>query len=230
MHRTLCRQQTTRHPKAPAACAANPRFGVIRCAAALPTAARVRGWRRLFLGVCLAFLCHPLLRAGTLIEHVDPDTGLRSWKVGDQAFSIELVQVLPDYVRAVYSARGLPREIVDEVSSYCVFGTIIRNTTSEPLSYRVADWRYITPDGTRHPLKTKSEWVEEWHNMGVAFRWSMLADEQTFAEGDWVQGFSTVKLPPGSRFDLSYSWSQHGKTITDTIEGLRCAPADLPQS
>jgi hypothetical protein len=159
---------------------------------------------------------------------VNPDTGLRSWKVGGQAFSIELIQVLPDYVRAVYAARGLPQKIIDDVSSYCVFGTIIRNTTAEPLSYRVADWRYITPDGTRHRLKTKSEWVQEWRDMGVAFRWSMLADEQTFAEGDWVQGFTTVKLPPGSRFDLDYSWSQYGKQYSGIIEGMRCAPVEAP--
>jgi hypothetical protein len=178
--------------------------------------------------VLLAGSYASLLAAATHSERVDPGTGLMSWKVDGQAFSIELIQVLPDYVRAVYSARGLPAEIVDEVSSYCVFGTIIRNTTDQPLSYRVADWRYITPDGTQHPLKTKSEWVEEWRSMGVAFRWSMLADEQTFSEGDWVQGFTTVKLPPGSRFDLRYSWSQHDKTFTDTIENLRCAPAEAP--
>ena len=64
--------------------------------------------------------------------------------------------------------------------------------------------------------------------MGVAFRWSMLADEQTFAEGDWVQGFTTVKLSPGSRFDLEYSWSQHGRQYVATIEGVRCAPAEAP--
>jgi hypothetical protein len=161
-------------------------------------------------------------------QQVNPDTGLRSWKVGGQAFSIELIQVLPDYVRAVYVARGLPQKIIDDVSSYCVFGTIIRNTTAEPLSYRVADWRYTTPDGVRHRLKTKSEWVQEWHDMGVAFRWSMLADEQTFGEGDWVQGFTTVKLPPGSRFDLGYSWSQYGKQYNGIIEGMRCAPVEAP--
>ena len=182
---------------------------------------------RALLLVCLQAAA--ALAAGTRSEQVDPATGLMSWKVDGQAFSIELIQVLPDYVRAVYSARGLPPEVVDEVSSYCVFGTIIRNTTAQPLSYRVADWRYITPDGTEHPLKTKTEWVEEWRSMGVAFRWSMLADEQTFSEGDWVQGFSTVKLAPGSRFDLRYSWRQHGKTITGTIEGVRCAPAEAPE-
>jgi hypothetical protein len=38
---------------------------------------------------------------------------------------MELIQVLPDYVRAVYASRGLPQTIIDSVSSYCVFGTIL---------------------------------------------------------------------------------------------------------
>jgi hypothetical protein len=181
--------------------------------------------RRVFS--CL-LLCVLPASGATATRHVDPDTGLLSWKSGEQAFTIELIQVLPDYVRAVYASRGLPQKIIDEVSSYCVFGTIVRNTTAVPLSYRVADWRYITPDGARHRLKTKSEWVQEWRDMGVAFRWSLLAEAQTFAEGDWVQGFTTVKLSPGSRFDLDYSWSQQGRKHLATIKGVRCAPAEAP--
>lgn len=176
---------------------------------------------------CLCLLL-PLQAVAAAEQRVNPETGLLSWTAGDQAFAIELIQVLPDYVRAVYAARGLPQKIIDDVSSHCVFGTIIRNTTTAALSYRVADWRYTTPDGVRHRLKTKSDWVQEWRDMGVAFRWSMLADEQTFAEGDWVQGFTTVKLPPGSRFDLEYSWNQHGRQHLATIEGMRCAPAEAP--
>jgi hypothetical protein len=194
----------------------------------LPTCIDAPAWtRRISRCLCLCLLV-PLQAAAAAERQVNPDTGLLSWKAGDQAFAIELIQVLPDYVRAVYAARGLPQQVVDDVSSYCVFGTIIRNTTSVPLSYRVADWRYTTPDGVRHRLKTKSEWVQEWRDMGVAFRWSMLADAQTFAEGDWVQGFTTVKLSPGSRFDLEYSWMQHGRQHVATIEGMRCAPAEAP--
>lgn len=194
----------------------------------LPTCIDAPAWiRRISRGLCLCLLV-PLQADAAAEQQVNPETGLLSWKAGGQAFAIELIQVLPDYVRAVYASRGLPQKIIDDVSSYCVFGTIIRNTTAAPLSYRVADWRYITPDGTRHPLKTKSEWVQEWRDMGVAFRWSMLADEQTFAEGDWVQGFTTVKLSPGSRFDLEYSWSQHGRQHVTTIRELRCAPAEAP--
>ena len=175
------------------------------------------------------WLLHSASGMSAIKEHVDPETGLSSWKSGADALEFELLQVLPDYVRAVYAARGLPKAVVDKVSGYCVFGTIIHNRTDRPLSYRVADWRYITPDGVSHRIRTKSEWVSEWRDMGIAFRWSMLPDDQTFEVGDWGQGFTTIALEPGSRFTLEYSWTQDSKIETRTIKGVRCAPAEAPE-
>jgi hypothetical protein len=161
---------------------------------------------------------------GDVQHQRDPNTGLSSWKAEAEGFSIEFVQIVPDYVRAVYASRGLPEAVISGVTSYCVFGTIVRNESDAPLSYRVADWRFISEDGQAHRLKTKSEWVEEWRKLGVAYRWSILPDDQTFEVGDWGQGFTTVKLPPGSTFDLEYSWRQHDKTYTGKITGMRCVP------
>jgi hypothetical protein len=180
--------------------------------------------------VAVLWLALPVAGIAAIAEHVNPDTGLSSWKAEGDALDFEFIQVLPDYVRAVYSSRGLPKTVVDKVSSYCVFGTILKNQTDKPLSYRVADWRYITPDGVRHPIRTKSEWVSEWRDMGIAFRWSMLPDDQTFAVGDWGQGFTTIALQPGSPFALEYSWTQDDKIETRLIEEVRCAPAEAPVS
>ena len=160
-------------------------------------------------------------------EQVNPDTGLSSWKAGDQEFSLELVQVVPDYVRAVYASRGLPQIIIDRVSSYCVFGTILKNNSGATLSYDVTEWRYVTTDGKAHTARPKTEWVKEWQDMGVAFRWSLLPEKQTYAPGDWGQGFTTIELPPGTVLDLHYSWEQDGVTHSGTIREVRCAPADI---
>lgn len=162
------------------------------------------------------------------VEHVDPETGLSSWKAEHRGLSIELVQVLPDYVRAVYASKRLPREVVEKVASQCVFGTILRNLSQEPLTYDVGRWRYITPDGREHRIRTKSEWVREWQDMGIAFRWSLLPEKVTFGVGDWDQGFMTLALPPGAEFDLEYSWTVGGATHRARLEGLRCAPAAPP--
>ena len=157
-----------------------------------------------------------------------PDTGLLSWKVEEQGFSLELIQLLPDFVRAVYAARGLPPEAVKEIARYCVFGTIVINKSNSQVSYRIADWRYVTPDGQKRPLKGKAQWVDEWGKMGVRFKWTLLPDDQTFEVGDWSQGFTTMELPRESRFDLIYSWTLEGKTHVSKIEGVRCAPERAP--
>ena len=175
--------------------------------------------------------CFPLLlSAGEVQRHTDPDTGLLSWQIREPGFGMQLLQVLPDYVRATYSARGLPPDVVETVAAYCVFGTIVTNDSQQQLSYRVADWHYVTKDGKSHPLKTKTQWVNEWKDQGIAFRWSILPDDQTFEPGDWSQGFTTLPLPPGSVLDLVYSWRYQGETHEGKIEGLRCAPAELPES
>ncbi len=160
--------------------------------------------------------------------YTEGNSKLLAWKAQHPGFSLQLIQLLPDYIRAIYSARGLQKDVVELMASYCVFGTIIKNESNTDLAYRVADWRYVTNDGQSHPVKTKTQWLEEWKKLGVAFRWSLLPDDQSFAPGDWSQGFTTIPLKPGETFNLHYSWTLEGKTHEATIEELRCAPATQP--
>jgi hypothetical protein len=185
------------------------------------------GMKRLILLPVL--LVAAAAHAGKVVEEINPVSGLSRWHTEGQDFSVELIQLIPDFVRAVFDSKGLPVEIIDAVSSYCVFGTILRNRAEVPIAYNIADWRYVTADGVQHAGKLKSEWVSEWREMGVAFRWTLLPESQTYEVGDWGQGFTTVKLPPGTSFDLHYSWVQDGAVRKAVIEGLRCAPAELPK-
>jgi hypothetical protein len=70
---------------------------------------------------------------------LNPETGMLSWKVERDGLSLELLQVLPDFVRAPYAARGLPDELVEGVVKPFVFGTIAVKESDGLLSYRVAD-------------------------------------------------------------------------------------------
>ena len=177
------------------------------------------------------FLCaYSIASAGDVQRHQDPETGLITWKIQEPGLSLQFIQLMPDYVTAIYSARGLPPSLVKTMASYCVFGTIIKNESDAQLSYRVADWRYVTADGKANPIKTKSEWVKEWRDQGVSFRWSILPDDQTFESGDWSQGFTTIPLPPESLIDLKYTWRHQGEDHEGTLQGLQCAPEKAPGS
>ena len=157
-----------------------------------------------------------------------PSNGLLTWTFEDPQLSLKLIQLLPEFVSAVFSSRGLPPPVVDTLKEYCVFGSIIKNKTNGNLAYRVADWRFITPDGKEHTMKTKDDWARQWADMGTPFRWLFLPADQNFGVGDWSQGFSTIKLPPDSVFDLKITWRYEGETHQRLLENLRCAPAELP--
>lgn len=173
------------------------------------------------LTLSLLIACGPASAAQTIVTQ-NPETGLKTWKKSDRGFSLELVQLLPEFVQATYSSRDLPPAIYDSMRGYCIFGTVARNESDAPLAYRVADWRFVTTDGKQHRLRTKSQWVKVWSKLGADFSFSILPDDLTFEVGDWAQGFTTLKIAPGTRFDLIYTWRQHGKTYTDKLENLAC--------
>ena len=164
-------------------------------------------------------------------RRVIPETGLLSWTLVDHGFSLELVQLQSDFVRAVYGARGFSSELIEEIAAYCVFGTIAKNLSDGSLSYRVADWRVTMADGhARHeqPPRTKSEWVARWKKAGIPYNWSILPDDQTLDVGDWNQGFTTVKAGRGSRFAFTVSWTVEGESHEASIPDMRCPPDQIP--
>ncbi len=161
--------------------------------------------------------------------HKNEVSGLLTWTADDEGFRIELIQLLPDFIRAIYAKHDFPKQEVERAASYCVFGTILKNTSEQHLSYRVTQWRYRTKDGKQHPVKTKTQWLDEWRKAGITFSWTMLPDVGEFSVGDWQQGFTTIKLPRETEFDLIYKWQLDGVTHTGVLKNLRCAPESLPE-
>ena len=164
--------------------------------------------------------------------HKNETTGLLTWTAEDNGFQIELIQLLPDFIRAIYKKHNFPDVEVERAAGYCVFGTILKNTSNQYMSYRVKDWRYRAKadDGTYEkalPVKTKTQWLQEWRKAGITFSWTLLPDEGEFAVGDWQQGFTTVKLPREAEFDLIYRWQLDGVEHEGVLDGLKCAPEEL---
>ena len=168
-------------------------------------------------------------QAAKITAQKNEDSGLYSWTAQGDGFSIELIQLLPDFVRAIYMAHDFPTAEVEEIAGYCVFGTIIKNTSGQTLDYDVANWHYTDEHGKNYPIKTKSQWLAQWRKAGVTFSWTLLPDKGTFYEGDWQQGFTTIKLPRESEFTLTFKWSINGTEHSDLFEGLRCAPEQLSE-
>ena len=181
----------------------------------------------LSVGFCLLLSCSAAGAADVTIQRNEA-TGLRSWLSESEGFSIELIQLLPDFIRAIYMSREFPKSEVEDIASYCVFGSVIKNTSDKVLEYDVRRWYYTDADGKRHRVKTKSEWLAQWRKAGVTFSWTLLPDRGTFYVGDWQQGFTTVKTSRESQFSFTYTWRLDGVQYSDTIEGMACAPESLP--
>jgi hypothetical protein len=178
--------------------------------------------------ITIMILINTAVEAANVTINKNEISGLLSWTVDDEGIRIELIQLIPDFIRAIYAKHNFPDDEVERAASYCMFGTILQNTSSQHLSYRVADWRYVTKDGTQYQVKTKTQWLEEWKKAGILFSWTLLPDIGEFAVGDWQQGFTTIKLPRESEFDLIYKWKLDGKTHAGVLENLKCAPESLP--
>ncbi len=159
--------------------------------------------------------------------HKNPDTGLVTWTAEGNGFSIELIQLLPDFIHAIYSNQHFPAKEIEAIASYCVFGSIIKNTSQQPLTYAVADWRYRAGDGELMPIKTKTQWLEQWRKAGITFSWTLLPDAGTFYVGDWQQGFTTIALAREAEFEFIFNWQLDGVEHVGKIENLRCPPASL---
>jgi len=171
--------------------------------------------------------------AANVNVHENEETGLLTWTVEDEGFKIELIQLLPDFIRAIYAKHNFPKAEVERAAGYCVFGTILKNTSDKKLSYRVKDWRYRMSDSKGKtqmwPVKTKSQWLEEWRRVGIKFSWTILPDVGDFDVGDWQQGFTTIDLPRKSKFDLVFKWKLDGVEHTGVLENIECPPETLSQ-
>ncbi|MCK5361086.1 MAG: hypothetical protein KAJ95_10695 [Gammaproteobacteria bacterium] len=169
-----------------------------------------------------------LFFTSTLAQDVSPqqqDSAVEAWPFSAKhdGFNISVSPISPDRIRAFFTGRGFPAEMIESLASHCIIGTRIENSGSTPFSYDLVKWRYITADGKQHKLKIKSDWIKEWRAQGIKFAFSQLADNPTFLSGDWISSMTTYKLPPGSSFDLHYQWNIDGKDNMATFKGVKCA-------
>jgi hypothetical protein len=158
----------------------------------------------------------------------DPETGLRSWTWSHAGTSVQLLQLLPDQIRAFFLARGFEGEEVERIARACVFQTIFRNDGDRPVEYDLEDWSLLNR-GERRPLRTRERWDAEWQThpidepARIALRWALLPTVQGFEPGDYNWGMTSFGLPPGEPLDLRIVVRIAGEQITAQIPSVVCA-------
>ncbi len=168
---------------------------------------------------------------GATRHGIAEDTGLSTWEVDTRGVHLRLTQISPEQVRAFMLNRGMDRQSVEEFARACVFMTVVRNESSQPIEHNLADWRYLPAGGQPRSLLTKHGWLERWQPrnfsrpLKLAFEWSQFPVAQVFFPGDWNQGMTTFELPAGSHFDVLYRWKQNGKLFEGKLQNVQCPPS-----
>ena len=179
-----------------------------------------------FLAATYSNASQPLVKQGE-----DPATGLKFWLWDNDGFYLELTQRLPDQTRAYFESRGFDRASTEIAGTSCVFQTMVKNSGSDPtekLSADLNEWQVISGN-IRQPMLLREYWQKLWlerkqsESARIAFEWSLLPTKVHYDINDYNWGMSSYGLPPGSHFDLLFSWERNGKKFTGRINDVICA-------
>ncbi|MBL3590034.1 MAG: hypothetical protein JMN24_09610 [gamma proteobacterium endosymbiont of Lamellibrachia anaximandri] len=174
--------------------------------------------------------------AGSATTGSDPETGLAFWRYEAEGILFELNQRLPDQTRAFFQARGFDTDTANQFATSCVFQSRLLNTAvagGASLQFNLNEWRVISGNKSSS-MATTDDWMPRWKKQSIgqaariAFKWSLLPSEQTYAPGDYNWGMTSYDQPPGTRFNLTLVWHREGKRESATIRNIEC-PADSPQ-
>jgi len=164
----------------------------------------------------------------------DPETGLKHWLFDNNGFYLKLTQRLPDQTRAYFEARGFDQDSVEIAATSCLFQTMIKNTGKDfgvTVNAELSDWKVVS-GGNSKSMLLREYWQKLWldrkqsQSARVAFEWSLLPSRMKYDVNDYNWGMSSYGLPPGSRFDLLFSWTRKGIKYNGKISDVIC-PDDI---
>ena len=185
---------------------------------------------------CLIFFsCIQLYADEAVVKHgEDPATGLKSWLWDNDSFYLELTQRLPDQTRGYFESRGFDLASTEIAGTSCIFQTMIKNSGTDESKVITADlneWRVISGNDNKQ-MWLREYWQKLWLDRGqsesarIAFEWSLLPTKVEYEVNDYNWGMSSYGLPPGSQFDLLFSWYSNGKRYSGRINDVVC-PDDI---
>jgi hypothetical protein len=146
---------------------------------------------------------------------------------------LETAPLPRDQVVAFLLARGFDSETAKFIAGDgCIFRSAIGGSDAVDESGRVSlnlsDWRIIT-DGSQRSLRTRQKWALALQDRqidpgaAIALEWALFPTEQSFGPGDYNWGLLSFALPPGTRFDLAFSWAYLGAGFEGRFRNMECA-------
>lgn len=186
--------------------------------------------RALLVSGCLFW--STLAPAGPVTSGADPQSSLKYWEWKGNGVVFRLTQRLPDQTRAFFLARGFDKDSADLFATRCVFQSMFRNTggrTGATVRIDLRQWQVKTKNQAGQ-LRVREDWNTVWINRQlpqsalIAFEWSLLPTQQEYAPDDYNWGMTSYGLPPGSRFDLVFTWYRNNEMFNGLISDIECAP------
>ena len=193
------------------------------------------------LALVSVFLFSPVVLFAMVTSSINDSTSLKTWKLMQNGFELQLVQRLPDQTRGFFQGRGFTKQQANDIATQCVFQTIVKNTaldkTSAPIEISLKEWR-VKVNGMSKHIKLKEDWAKQWSliqnksdrvkkSAQIAFRWATFPSEQTFDPGgDYNWGMISFALKPGQVFDLHVFWHVGEQINDEWITSLEC-PRDI---
>jgi len=169
------------------------------------------------------------------LNPINPLPGVKTWNWSDSGISVRLTQIIPEQVRGFYMGRGFSQDDAELIAGDCIFQTVIRNDSpANKVEMDMKQWQVASGAKTGRP-KLREDWGEIWRQRNspapaqLAFRWALFPTVQEFEHGDWNMGMSSYGLPPGTRFDLRFSFVAAGTTRSGEIRDIECAKDTIPE-
>lgn len=165
----------------------------------------------------------------------EPETGLRYWQWQGDGALFRITQRLPDQTRAFFLGRGFDQAGANLIANRCVFQSMFKNVdNNHPIEIDLTTWKIKTDQGVKK-LLVREQWQQELQGMKVnraariALEWSLLPTTQHYEVEDYNWGMTSYGLPPGSQFDLAFSWKKGEELYSGILQDIECAPDNHPE-
>ncbi len=185
--------------------------------------------RPAFIGHGLALL---VALAGSSAAWAGQDGRVFLWE-GD-GLRLETAALPRDQVIAFLLARGFDSDTAGAIAEEgCIFRSAIGSFAlapgEGPVSVSLGDWR-VMADGQERGLRLRETWAAEMARRGadpaagIALEWALFPSEQSFGPEDYNWGLLSFALPPGTRFDFTFSWRKGQSEYSRSFTEMECSP------